>query len=128
MTFFHSCYSKILIPDTFNWHMDGKTLKLKLAYGRYIQECEGVTDDIYHEISECISELRGCYDAESTKYYKNHALTTMMLVDGCALLCYIASVCLGYRNKYFNIKYQDIGLLHHDVLLLAKPTSLSITP
>ncbi|KAL6322722.1 hypothetical protein AAG906_015408 [Vitis piasezkii] len=96
---------------------DGETLKLKLAEA-YIQECEPTVDEIYHTISDSISKLRGCYDAESTKKYKDDELTIMMLVDGCALLCYILCVCLGYGHEDFNIRYQDISLLHQDALLL----------
>ena len=96
---------------------DGETLKLKLAEA-YIQECEPTVDEIYNTISDSISELRGCYDAESTKKYKDDELTIMMLVDGCALLCYILCVCLGYGHEDFNIRYQDISLLHQDALLL----------
>ncbi|KAL6322685.1 hypothetical protein AAG906_015371 [Vitis piasezkii] len=96
---------------------DGETLKLKLAEA-YIQECEPTVEEIYHTISDSISKLRGCYDAESTKKYKDDELTIMMLVDGCALLCYILCVCLGYGHEDFNIRYQDISLLHQDALLL----------
>ena len=42
----------------------------------------------------------------------------MMLVDGCALLCYILCVCLGHDLEDFNIRDQDMSLLHQDAFLL----------
>ncbi|XP_034709695.1 UPF0481 protein At3g47200-like [Vitis riparia] len=96
---------------------NGETLKLKLAEA-YIQLCHSTVDEIYGTISHSISKLRGCYDAESTKKYKDDELTIMMLVDGCALLSYIVCVCLGGDHEDFDMRYQDLSLLHQDALLL----------
>ncbi|XP_034690165.1 putative UPF0481 protein At3g02645 [Vitis riparia] len=96
---------------------NGETLKLKLAEA-YIQLCQSTVDEIYGTISHSINKLRGCYDAESTKKYKDDELTIMMLVDGCALLSYIVCVCLGGDHEDFDIRYQDLSLLHQDALLL----------
>ena len=96
---------------------EGEKLKLNLAKA-YIKECGASVDEIYRSISVTISQLRGCYDAESTKNYKDDEFTVMMLVDGCALLCYILCVCLGHDLEDFNIRDQDMSLLHQDAFLL----------
>ena len=82
------------------------------------KSCGEPVEEIYRSISVSISQLMGCYDAESTKKYKDDEFTVMMLVDGCALLYYILSVCLVYDHEHINIKYQDISVLHRDALLL----------
>ncbi|XP_034690538.1 UPF0481 protein At3g47200-like [Vitis riparia] len=104
----------------------GETLKLKLAEA-YIQaiaqsrkeSVEQSVDNIYHMIRDRIDELKGCYDyQESRKNYKEDEFTAMMLVDGCALLWYILCVCLGGVHEDYDIRYQDLSLLHQDALLL----------
>ena len=94
----------------------GEKIKLKLAK-EYVENW-GRLDEIYHTISDSISKLKECYDAESTKKYEDDQLTIMMLVDGCALVCYILNICLGFGPKYLNLRYQDIRLLNQDALLL----------
>ncbi|RVW81214.1 UPF0481 protein [Vitis vinifera] len=70
-------------------------------------------------IRDRIDELKGCYDyQESRKNYKEDEFTAMMLVDGCALLWYILCVCLGGDHEDYDIRYQDLSLLHQDALLL----------
>ena len=106
--------------------VNGETLKLKLAEA-YIQaiaqsrkeSVEQSVNDIYHMISDRIDELKGCYDyQESGKNYKDDEFTAMMLVDGCALLWYILCVCIGGDHEDYDIRYQDLSLLHQDALLL----------
>ncbi|KAJ9681543.1 hypothetical protein PVL29_020423 [Vitis rotundifolia] len=105
---------------------NGETLKLKLAEA-YIQaiaqsreeSVEQSVDNIYQMISDRIDELKGCYDyQESRKNYKDDEFTAMMLVDGCALLWYILCLCLGGDHEDYDIRYQDLSLLHQDALLL----------
>ena len=94
----------------------GEKIKLKLAK-EYVENW-GRLDEIYHTISDSISKMKECYDAESIKKYEDDQLTIMMLVDGYALVCYILNICLGFGPKYLNLRYQDIRLLNQDALLL----------
>ncbi|KAJ9681542.1 hypothetical protein PVL29_020422 [Vitis rotundifolia] len=112
---------------------DGERLKLKLAEGYILaiawsrdKSVEESVDSIYHIISDRIDELKGCYDYQESSYddqksrkkYKDDEFTAMMLVDGCALLRYIICVCLGGDHEDYDIRYQDLSLLHQDALLL----------
>ena len=69
-------------------------------------------DEMYRTIRDSISELKGCYDEKSVKNYKDNEFTVMMLVNGCALVCYILCVCLSHDLEDFNIRDQDMSLLH----------------
>ena len=118
----HGCYAPKLI--SLGPYHHGKShlameekLKLNLEKS-YINKCGASVDEIYRSISFSINQLMGCYDAESTKKYKDGDFTVMMLVDGCALLCYILCVCSGHELEDFNIRDQDMSLLYQDVLLL----------
>ena len=104
----HGCYApKLISLGPYHHgkpHLDmGEKLKLNLAE-TYIQECVASVEEIYRSISNSISKMRCCYDAESTKKYKDDEFTVMMLVDGCALLYYIICVCFGYDHQHINIR------------------------
>ncbi|KAL6322715.1 hypothetical protein AAG906_015401 [Vitis piasezkii] len=87
----------------------GETIKLKLAA------------DCIRELVQLVGqpiEKSGCYDKESIENYSDEQFSVMMLVDGCALLWYIVCVCLGGDHEDYDIRYQDLSLLHQDALLL----------
>ena len=79
-----------------------------------------VVDELYSRISSVVSRLRDCYDKESIENYSNEQFSVMMLVDGCALMRYILYACIHRDRDHesFDIRYEDLSLLHRDAMLL----------
>ena len=63
----------------------GENYKLLLTY-KFIEGSGKNMEDVYNMIKEKIYELRTCFEEEVTKKYDDEALTSIMLVDGYAIL------------------------------------------
>ena len=79
-----------------------------------------VVDELYSRISSVVNRLRDCYDKESIENYSDEQFSVMMLVDGCALMRYILYACIHRDRDHesFDIRYEDLSLLHRDAMLL----------
>ena len=93
----------------------GENYKLRLT-NEFIKGSGKSMQDSYQKIKEKINELRTCFEKE-TEDYDDEALTSILLVDGCAILQYIYCAT---KNKFkeLNIKTDSVAFGQQDLFLL----------
>ena len=73
-------------------------------------------EDVYKMIKEKINELRTCFEKE-TEDYDDEALTSILFVDGYAILQYIYCAT-NDKFKELNIKTDSVAFGQQDLFLL----------
>ncbi|XP_075637744.1 UPF0481 protein At3g47200-like [Castanea sativa] len=94
----------------------GENYKLLLTYEFIKGSCKKM-EDVYNMIKGKIYELRTCFEEEVTKAYDDEALTSILLVDGCAILQYIYCATKD-KFKELNIKRDSVAFGQQDLFLL----------
>ncbi|XP_030924538.1 UPF0481 protein At3g47200-like [Quercus lobata] len=94
----------------------GENYKLLLTY-EFIEGSGKNMEDVYNMIKEKIHELRTCFEEEVTKAYDDEALTSILFVDGCAILQYIYCAT-NKKFKELNIKTDSVAFGQQDLFLL----------
>ncbi|KAK9987231.1 hypothetical protein SO802_032182 [Lithocarpus litseifolius] len=94
----------------------GENYKLLLTY-EFVEGSGKNMEDLYNMIKEKIYELRTCFEEEVTKAYDDEALTSILFVDGCAILQYIYCVT-NKKFKELNIKTDSVAFGQQDLFLL----------
>ncbi|GLT44264.1 hypothetical protein SLA2020_181730 [Shorea laevis] len=77
----------------------GEKCKLKLA-AMFIKD--GKEEDFYKNVKKEIKNLRNCYEKEAVEKWNDEELAWMFLVDGCALLQFIALDVYDAWNLFSN--------------------------
>ena len=94
----------------------GENYKLRLT-NAFIKGSGKSMQDLYKKIKEKINELRTCFEREVTKDYDDEALTSILFVDGCAILQYIYCAT-NDKFKELNIKTDSVAFGQQDLFLL----------
>ncbi|XP_030924534.1 UPF0481 protein At3g47200-like [Quercus lobata] len=94
----------------------GEKYKLLLT-NEFIKGSGKSMQDLYQKIKEKINELRTCYEKEVTKDYDDEALTSILFVDGCAILQYVYCAS-NDKFKELNIKTDSVAFGQQDLFLL----------
>lgn len=94
----------------------GENYKLLLTY-EFIEGSGKNMEDVYNMTKEKIYELRTCFEEEVTKAYDDEALTSILFVDGCAILQYIYCAT-NKKFKELNIKTDSVAFGQQDLFLL----------
>uniref|UniRef100_A0A7N2M2U9 Uncharacterized protein n=1 Tax=Quercus lobata TaxID=97700 RepID=A0A7N2M2U9_QUELO len=95
----------------------GENYKLPLTY-EFIEGSGKNVEDVYNMIKEKIYELRTCFKEEVTKKYDDEALTSIMIVDSCAILQYIYCATNNNKFKELNIKTDSVAFGQQNLFLL----------
>ncbi|KAM4079975.1 hypothetical protein ACJW30_09G157000 [Castanea mollissima] len=95
----------------------GENYKLLLT-NKFIEDSGKSMQDLYQKIKEKINELRTCYEKEVTKDYDDEALTSILFVDGCAILQYIYCATNIDKFKELHIKTDSVAFGQQDLFLL----------
>uniref|UniRef100_A0A7N2N2G7 Uncharacterized protein n=1 Tax=Quercus lobata TaxID=97700 RepID=A0A7N2N2G7_QUELO len=98
-----------------NYHL-GEKYKLRLT-NAFIKGSGKSMQDLYKKIKEKINELRTCFEEEVTEDYDDEALTSILLVGGCAILQYLYCATKN-RFKELNIKTDSVAFGQQDLFLL----------
>nr|POF17239.1 upf0481 protein [Quercus suber] len=94
----------------------GEDYKLLLTY-EFIEGSGKNMEDVCNMVGEKIHELRTCFEEEVTKAYDDEALTSILFVDGCAILQYIYCAT-NEKFKELNIKRDSVAFGQQDLFLL----------
>ena len=94
----------------------GENYKLLLTY-EFIEGSGKNMEDVYNMTKEKIYELRTCFEEEVTKAYDDEALTSILFVDGSAILQYIYCAT-NNKFKELNIKTDSVAFGQQDLFLL----------
>ena len=94
----------------------GEDYKLRLT-NEFIKGSGKSMQDLYQKIKEKINELRTCFKKEVTEDYDDAALTSILFVDGCAILQYIYCAT-NDKFKELNIKTDSVAFGQQDLFLL----------
>ncbi|XP_030967381.1 UPF0481 protein At3g47200-like [Quercus lobata] len=94
----------------------GENYKLLLTC-EFIKGSGKNMEDVYNMIKEKIYELRTCFEEEVIEKYDDEALTSILLVDGCAILQYIYCAT---NNKFKELKIEtdSVAFGQRDLFLL----------
>ncbi|XP_065635398.1 UPF0481 protein At3g47200 [Quercus suber] len=94
----------------------GENYKLLLT-NEFIKGSGKSMQDLYQKVKEKINELRTCFEKDVTKDYDDEALTSILFVDGCAILQYIYCA-INKKFKELNIKRDSVAFGQQDLFLL----------
>ncbi|GLT27016.1 hypothetical protein SLA2020_260410 [Shorea laevis] len=98
----------------------GEKCKLKLA-AMFINFSESTKEDFYKNVKKEIYRLKNCYDSNGVGNWNDEELAWMFLVDGCALLGFIALDMMGLWQEYtadfdlVDIEKVDLFLLENQL-------------
>ncbi|XP_040382639.1 UPF0481 protein At3g47200-like [Oryza brachyantha] len=97
--------------------------EVKLAAARrFVAESKRSLEDVYVELLSVVGDVRGCYaEEEKVRFFRDADLATMMLVDGCFLLQFMA----GSKDRMLSSEYgilKDMMLLENQIPWLVLET------
>ncbi|GLT27017.1 hypothetical protein SLA2020_260420 [Shorea laevis] len=98
----------------------GEQCKLKLA-AMFINFSESTKENFYKNVKKELYSLKNCYDSNGVGNWNDEELAWMFLVDGCALLGFIALDMMGLWQEYtadfdlVDIEKVDLFLLENQL-------------